>query len=86
MLLSHRKVLGVELLVSMGMQVAKSLMQLIHEDAVVGLTEVLVGIASELVVTIDHAANSLHDPLSLVDRTHNVLVAIEDGQRHFIDC
>ena len=86
MLLSHLKVLGVELLVSMGMQVAKSLMQLIHEDAVVGLAEVLVGIASELVVSVDHAANSLHDPLGLVDGTHNVLIAIEDGQRHFIDC
>ena len=86
MLLSHLKVLGVELLVSMGMQVAKSLMQLIHEDTVVGLAEVLVGIASELVVSVDHAANSLHDPLGLVDGTHNVLIAIEDGQRHFIDC
>lgn len=64
---------------------AESFVEFVHEDAIVGLTKVFMGVASELVVAINHTTNSLHDPLSLVNWADDVLVSVEDGNGDFID-
>jgi hypothetical protein len=65
--------------------VAESFVELIHKHTVVGLSKVFVRVATKLIVSINHTSNSLHDPLSLVNWAHNVLVAVENGDRDLIN-
>ena len=74
-----------ELLVSVGMQMAKSLMKLIHKHTIVGLAEVFVSISSELIIAVNHSSNSLHDPFCLVDWAYDILIAIKNCNRNFIN-
>ena len=79
------ELVGAQFVMLVWVEVAQSLVELIHEDTVVGLAEVLVRVASELVVAVNHAADALHDPLGLVNWADDVLVAVEDGDWDLVD-
>ena len=60
----------------MRLQVGERLMELAHEDLVVGLAEVSVVVASELVVAVYHVSDRAHHPLDGVHRADAVRVAV----------
>ena len=76
---------SMEMLVSVRLQVTERFMELIHKHTIVGLSKVFVRVATELIVSVNHSSNSLHDPLSLINWAHNVLVAVENGDRDLVN-
>jgi len=52
-------------------------MELTHENRVIGLSKVGVIVASKLVVSVDHVANSLHHPLNCVHGADAVGISVE---------
>ena len=76
---------SMEMLVSVRLQVAESFMELIHKHTIVGLSKVFVRVAAELIISVNHSTDSLHDPLSLINWAHNVLVSVENGDRDLIN-
>lgn len=72
----------------MWLQVRKSLMKLAHKDTVICLSEVSVVVASELVVAINHMADSAHHPFYTIHRTDAVSITVHDsdwGGRDILD-
>ena len=58
------------------LQVREGLVELTHEDAVVGFSEVGVVIATKLVVAVDHVADAAHHPLDAVHGAHAIGVTV----------
>lgn len=69
----------------MRLQVRQRLVQLRHEDLVIGLAKVGVIVPAKLVVTVDHVADSAHHPLDSVHGADSVGITIHDSQRCLAD-
>ena len=63
----------------MGLQVGKCLVKFAHEDLVVGLSEVGVVVATELVVSVHHVADGAHHPLNTVHGADSVSITVHNG-------
>ena len=69
----------------MWLQVRQGLVQLRHEDLVVGLAEIRMVVSTELVVAVDHVADSAHHPLDCVHGADSVSVTVHNSDGSLSD-